>query len=93
VQPEAVDRVRAKMGLIFHGDGWAQTDIDRAVQLFIATMAEDNAVLVSLMRGMGSARHQRGPLAPADFEGPVLDFYRYCSRRLGDAIAARTRKV
>jgi phenylpropionate dioxygenase-like ring-hydroxylating dioxygenase large terminal subunit len=88
LQPEAVDRVRAKMGLIFHGDGWAQADVERAVQLFIATMAEDKAVLVNLMRGMRSARHQRGPLAPADFEGPVLDFYRYCNRRLGNAIAA-----
>ena len=90
LQPESVDRVRTKMGLIFHGDDWAQADIDRAVQLFIATMAEDKAVLVSLMKGMASARHQRGPLAPADFEGPVLDFYRYCSRHLGEAIAAQS---
>jgi phenylpropionate dioxygenase-like ring-hydroxylating dioxygenase large terminal subunit len=89
VQPETVDRVRVKMGLIFYGDAWAQTDVDRAVQLFAATMAEDKAVLVNLMRGMGSARHQVGPLAPVDFEGPVLDFYRYCNRRLGDAIASR----
>ena len=91
LQPESVARVRAKMGLIFHGDDWAQVDIDRAVQLFIATMAEDKAVLVSLMRGMASVHHQRGPLAPADLEGPVLDFYRYCSRRLGDAIDAQSR--
>ncbi len=93
LQPESVDRVRAKMGLIFHGDDGAQIDIDRAVQLFIATMAEDKAVLVSLMRGMASAHHQRGPLAPADFEGPVLDFDRYCNRRLADAIDAQSRTL
>jgi hypothetical protein len=44
--------------------------------------------LVKVMRGMASSRHQAGPLAPADFEGTVLDFYRYCGRRLGDALAA-----
>jgi phenylpropionate dioxygenase-like ring-hydroxylating dioxygenase large terminal subunit len=87
VRPESVDRVRAKMGLIFCGDGWPQSAIERAVQLFNETMAEDKAVLVGLMRGMASHRHQRGPLAPADFEGPVLDFYRYCGRRLGGALA------
>jgi hypothetical protein len=77
------------VGLIFHGDDWQQSDVDRAVCLFRATMAEDKAILVNLMTGLHSARHQRGPLAPADFEGPVLDFYRYCSRRLGKALAAR----
>lgn len=90
VRPETVDRVRAKMGLIFYGDNWSQDAIDRAVRLFNETMAEDKAVLVGLMRGMTSQRHQRGPLAPADFEGPVLDFYRYCSRRLGGALADGT---
>ena len=39
------------------------------------------------MRGLASSRHQAGPLAPADFEGPVLDFYRYCGRHLRDALA------
>ncbi len=87
VQPETVDRVRAKLGLIFYGENWPQSAIDRAVQLFNDTMAEDKTVLVGLMRGMASHRHQRGPLAPADFEGPVLDFYRYCSHRLGGALA------
>ena len=45
-------------------------------------------MLLRLMRGMASKRHEAGPLAPADFEGSVLDFYRYCGRRLGDALAA-----
>ena len=50
-------------------------------------MAEDKTVLVDLMRGMASSHHARGPLAPADFEGPVLDFYRYFSRRLSGVLA------
>lgn len=87
VQPESTGRVRAKMGLIFYGDGWPQSAVDHAVKLFNETMAEDKTVLVDLMRGMSSHYHQRGPLAPADFEGPVLDFYRYYSRRLGGVLA------
>jgi phenylpropionate dioxygenase-like ring-hydroxylating dioxygenase large terminal subunit len=87
VQPETTDRVRAKMGLIFYGEGWTEASVDHAVRLFNDTMAEDKTVLVDLMRGMASRQHARGPLAPADFEGPVLDFYRYYSRRLGKDLA------
>lgn len=88
VQPETADRVRAKMGLIFYGDEWPQSAIDRAVDLFNETMTEDKAILVDLMCGMASRDHQRGPLAPADFEGNVLDFYRYYSRRMKTAFAS-----
>jgi hypothetical protein len=45
-------------------------------------MAEDKAVLIRLMRGLNSHHHWPGPLAPADLEGPVLDFYRYIGSRL-----------
>jgi hypothetical protein len=51
-------------------------------------MAEDKHALAGVMRGLASSRHQAGPLAPADFEGPVLDFYRYCGRHLSDALAS-----
>jgi nitrite reductase/ring-hydroxylating ferredoxin subunit len=87
VMPETVDRVRAKMGLVFYGEGWSDAAVDRAVSLFKETMAEDKAVLVGLMRGMTSKHHAAGPLAPADFEGPVLDFYRYYSRRMRGVLA------
>ena len=86
VQPESIDRVRAKLGLIFYGEGWTKERVDHAVDLFNATMAEDKTVLVDLMRGMASKHHARGPLAPADFEGPVLDFYRYYSKRMQQAL-------
>jgi phenylpropionate dioxygenase-like ring-hydroxylating dioxygenase large terminal subunit len=88
VQPETVDRVRVKMGLIFYGEDWPQDAVEAAVALFNDTMAEDKEALIRVMRGLGSSRHQAGPLAPADYEGSVLDFYRYCGRRLGAALAA-----
>lgn len=87
VQPEAVDRVRVKMGLMFFGDTWQQSDVDYAVKLFHGYMAEDKEVLANMVRGHASRHYSRGPLAPADFEGPVLDFYRFYSKRMQQVLA------
>ena len=80
IQPTAVDRVRVKMGLIFFGEDWSRDSLDDAIELFDKTMAEDKAILVELARGLKSRHHRVGPLAPADFEGPICDFYRYMNR-------------
>jgi choline monooxygenase len=89
-QPESIDRVRVKLGLIFYGPDWPQATVDWAVELFRNTMAEDKTVLVELGRGRRSRHYSRGPLAPAPFEGPILDFYRYVNRVLGPALATAT---
>jgi len=86
LQPESVDRVRVKMGLIFFGPDWPEDSVRWAVELFRKTMAEDKSVLLALARGLKSRYHQAGPLAPADFEGPIWDFYRYMGRHLGPAL-------
>ncbi|MGH6934472.1 MAG: aromatic ring-hydroxylating oxygenase subunit alpha [Dongiaceae bacterium] len=86
IQPEAVDRVRIKMGLIFFGEGWPTDRIDWAVDLYQRTMAEDKSVLIGLMRGLNSRDHQVGPLASADLEGPTWDFYKYLHRHIGAAM-------
>jgi phenylpropionate dioxygenase-like ring-hydroxylating dioxygenase large terminal subunit len=86
IQPETVNRVRVRMGLVFFDTDWPQDGIDRAVDLFQRTMAEDKAVLVQLMRGLNSGRHQSGPLSRADLEGPIWDFYKYLHRRIGPAM-------
>ncbi|MGH6893675.1 MAG: aromatic ring-hydroxylating oxygenase subunit alpha [Dongiaceae bacterium] len=88
IQPDAVDRVRVKMGLVFFGADWPKDRIDWAVDLFQRTMAEDKAVLVRLMQGLNSRYHQPGPLARADLEGPTWDFYKYLHRRLGTALSS-----
>lgn len=82
VQPESVDRVRLKLGLMFFGDRWTQDDIDTAARLFQETNAEDRAVLEGITRGHASGRHAAGPLAPAAFEGTLHDFSRYLAQRL-----------
>jgi len=93
VQPEATDRVRVKMGLIFFGADWHQDKVDWAVDLFQRTMAEDKAVLLQLMRGLNSRHHAAGPLAPADLEGPVLDFYNYLRSRLASSMLSMGRSA
>jgi phenylpropionate dioxygenase-like ring-hydroxylating dioxygenase large terminal subunit len=82
LQPEAPDRVRVRMGLIFFGDDWPEATISWAVELFRQTMAEDKAVLLAMTKGLQARHHQAGPLAPADYEGTILDLYRYMARRL-----------
>jgi phenylpropionate dioxygenase-like ring-hydroxylating dioxygenase large terminal subunit len=86
IRPDAIDRVAVKMGLIFYGEDWPQDRVDWAVDLFQKTMAEDKAVLVRLMQGLGSAHYQPGPLARADLEGPTWDFYHFMHRKLGAAL-------
>jgi hypothetical protein len=71
-----------------YGDDGPEAVIDDAVRPFNATMTEDQAVLAGLLRGMASRSHARGPLAGADFEGPVRDFHRYYNRRPGGLIAS-----
>jgi phenylpropionate dioxygenase-like ring-hydroxylating dioxygenase large terminal subunit len=85
-QPDTVDRVRVKMGLIFFGAEWPQERIDWAIDLFQRTMAEDKTVLVALMQGLGSRFQQPGPLARADLEGPTWDSYKYLHRKPGAAM-------
>ncbi len=93
IQPETVDRVRVKQGLYFHGDDWTQADIDRAVALFEDTMTEDKDMLVGLMRGLRAQGYASGPLAPADYEGPIWDFIQYLGRMLLPPLEGAAAKV
>ena len=92
IQPESIDRVRVKQGLIFFGPDWPQATVDWAVDLFQKTMAEDKAVLVNLAMGLKSRHYRTGPLGPADCEGPIWDFYSYVNRRMGSAVASTLRR-
>ena len=82
LRPEGADRVRYKAGVLFWGDDWPRSAVDRAVELFHETMAEDRSVLEPMMLGYRSVRHETGPLAPPWLEGPILDLAKYVGRRL-----------
>ncbi|MEX2650176.1 MAG: aromatic ring-hydroxylating dioxygenase subunit alpha [Alphaproteobacteria bacterium] len=86
VQPEGPAKVRFKAGLLFWGEDWTQDAVDRAVELFHATMAEDRLVTEAMMTGYRSAYHATGPLAPAHLEGPILDLTHYVGRCLASVL-------
>ena len=88
LQPEGVDKVRFKAGLLFWGDAWPQGAVDRAVELFHDTMAEDRMVLEPLMTGYRSAYHETGPLAPGHLEGAIHDLARYVGQHVAGGIDA-----
>jgi phenylpropionate dioxygenase-like ring-hydroxylating dioxygenase large terminal subunit len=85
LQPHGVDQVKAKIGLIGYDVQSAdQAEIDKAVDLFVRTMAEDKVQLEKVSRGLRSRYFQRSALAPIDFEGTTWDLYRYLSENLAD---------
>ena len=83
LQPESVDRVRGKRGIVFGDPDIEEDDRLAVVDLFERTMAEDKVQLSNLGRGLRSRSYRPGPLGPPDVEGTVWDFYRYMARRLG----------
>ena len=60
------------------GDGEARARYEFA-QSF---NAEDKARLIDMQHGLRSRFATRGPLAPADYEGTIWDFYHYMANKL-----------
>lgn len=83
LQPLAPSRVRVKMGLIFYGEAFSESDVDNAIRLFRETMDEDKQVLLRVQQGLASSHYEPGPLAAPPLEGTIWDFYQYLARRLG----------
>lgn len=86
VEPLSTGSVRVRLGLFFHGNGWSEDDLDRAIMLFQETMEEDKMVLSKINRGLSSQFYQPGPLASEDFEGGVVDLARYIGKQLKDVL-------
>jgi phenylpropionate dioxygenase-like ring-hydroxylating dioxygenase large terminal subunit len=87
IEPVSTGSIRVKLGLFFFGDHWSDAQVDNAVDLFQRTMAEDKIVLEQIGRGLRSSHYRPGPLAPADYEGNVLDLHQYIARRLHNILA------
>ena len=87
IEPQTTNSVRVKLGLFFHGDGWSGAAVDHAVDLFQRTMEEDKIVLDEIGRGLNSAHYRPGPLAPAAYEGCILDLHQYIARRLHHVVS------
>ena len=77
-----VDTVKVKRGLAFADPTISKDSLSNAVDLFEQTMAEDKMQLENLRQGLHSRSVATAPLAPANFEGNVLDFYQYLARHI-----------
>ena len=82
LQPDTVDTVRVKRGIAFADPAIPKDSLGTAVDLFEQTMAEDKIQLANWRRGLHSRSVTTAPLAPANFEGNVLDFYQYMARHI-----------
>ncbi len=80
---EAPGALRIRWGLLAH-PGEEGMEAARSYEGVVrAFNAEDKATLENLQKGLGSRHLARSPLAPADYEGTIWDFYLYLARRLG----------
>ena len=82
LQPHTSDTVKVRRGIAFLDPEIPDEELKAAVGLFERTMAEDMGQLSALQKGLKSKSAQTAPLAPADYEGNVWDFYQYLARNL-----------
>ena len=82
LQPGSAGTVRVKRGMAFSDPNMSDNDFKNAVDIFEQTMTEDNNQLRRLQRGLQSLYLGTAPLAPANYEGNVWDFYHYLARKL-----------
>jgi phenylpropionate dioxygenase-like ring-hydroxylating dioxygenase large terminal subunit len=83
LQPDGPDQVRVRWGTaIYDKAAVPQSKIDRFVDFWNAINSEDHAQLIRLQQGLKSRYGSSGPLAPADLEGTLWDFYQYLAGRL-----------
>lgn len=82
LQPDTADTVKVKRGIAFLNRDIQAAELKAAVDLFERTMAEDMCQLTWLQKGLKSNSAQIAPLAPADYEGNVWDFYQYLARAM-----------
>src|SRR5262249_28416834 len=83
VQPTSVGSVNLRRGTAIYEAGLHSDEIKRRVEVWNRIGAEDRVNLERLQRGFASRYAASGPLGPPDYEGTVVDFYRYLERRLG----------
>lgn len=86
VRPIDADTVGVKWGLAGNIADPEHPDVIRYRDLCFAFNAEDREQLEGVQKGMKTRHFQSGPLAPADFEGTIWDFYQYMAKKLGSDV-------
>ena len=82
---ETTESLRIRWGLLAHQGEEGEAAALEYEDLVRAFNAEDKATLETLQKGLRSLHFQTGPLAPADYEGTIWDFYLYIAGRLAES--------
>jgi len=83
IQPIAVDRINVRWTLSTYENELTAGQIAERISLWSEVNREDREVLETLQTTLASRYANSGPLAPADYEGTILDFTRYLARQIG----------
>ncbi len=83
--PDGVDRVVAHWDTACR-DGMKRAEMQKCWDFSAAFNAEDKARLEEMQKGLHSRWATGGPLAPADYEGTIWDFYHWIAPRLLAAV-------
>jgi len=87
LQPRGVNKVHARLGISIFDDDLPAAEVDQMSEFFEHVMLEDKVQLEALFKGLSSRFHKPGVLAPRDYEGTVLDYYRYMDTLLNTSSA------
>lgn len=87
LRPAGVDDVAIRWGVAGHAAGPDRPETRAYVELCKSFNAEDRAKLETLQCGLKTRYLSSGPLAPADVEGTIWDFYQFMADRFDDGQA------
>ena len=79
--PDGPDRVRVRWDNIYR-PGMTTEAAQMRYDFAAGFNAEDKLRLEDMQKGLHSRWATGGPLAPADYEGTIWDFYQWMARRL-----------
>ncbi|MEM0921867.1 MAG: aromatic ring-hydroxylating dioxygenase subunit alpha [Pseudomonadota bacterium] len=80
--PTGPESVETRWGVIGRQEIFAGGEAEARLAFAEAFNAEDKARLIDMQKGLASRFATGGPLAPADYEGTIWDFYGYLAERL-----------
>ena len=86
LQPKTVDEVAIRWGITGYAIDPHASEVTEYVSFCNDFNAEDRAKLEAVQRGLKSRFYTPGPLAPANYEGTVWDFYQFMASRLASDV-------
>lgn len=82
ITPDGAESLQTRWGVVAREALFESGEARERFEFARAFNAEDRARLIDVQKGLHSRFATRGHLAPPDYEGTVVDFYRYVAERL-----------